>query len=164
MVSDERRISAYADGQAVLILVLMEYGLWLVQKEFDDTQVLGLNPCSNGIWSLTQSVRTPSGLVRQSLNPCSNGIWSLTSNGDVKTASATGLNPCSNGIWSLTQRLMEQGRSSITVLILVLMEYGLWQITCFIKTKELICLNPCSNGIWSLTPDSLFTNYVDVES
>ena len=39
----------------------------------------GLNPCSNGIWSLTkQSGTDRDEAVR--LNPCSNGIWSLTDN------------------------------------------------------------------------------------
>jgi len=38
------------------------------------------------------------------------------------------------------------------VLILVVMEYGLWQV-CFVCSwfAMLICLNPCCNGIWSLT-------------
>ena len=39
---------------AVLILVLMEYGLWLNINEFNHVVVTGLNPCSNGIWSLTR--------------------------------------------------------------------------------------------------------------
>ena len=38
----------------------------------------------------------------ESLNPCSNGIWSLT-NGELKPPNRlSSLNPCSNGIWSLT--------------------------------------------------------------
>ena len=36
------------------------------------------------------------------LNPCSNGIWSLTSCEVADTVYPEGLNPCSNGIWSLT--------------------------------------------------------------
>ena len=41
-----------------------------------------------------------------SLNPCSNGIWSLTGDGDGDCAEVpSGLNPCSNGIWSLTSNL-----------------------------------------------------------
>ena len=39
--------------------------------------LLSLNPCSNGIWSLTQ-VSYLNGEYNMSLNPCSNGIWSLT--------------------------------------------------------------------------------------
>ena len=38
---------------------------------------MSLNPCSNGIWSLTD-VLLPLRLRLSSLNPCSNGIWSLT--------------------------------------------------------------------------------------
>ena len=36
------------------------------------------------------------------LNPCSNGIWSLTGREHYKLVAAVRLNPCSNGIWSLT--------------------------------------------------------------
>ena len=38
---------------------------------------VSLNPCSNGIWSLTRPVRLALLEVCR-LNPCSNGIWSLT--------------------------------------------------------------------------------------
>ncbi len=38
---------------------------------------LSLNPCSNGICSLTTSATRLRLLSRQSLNPCSNGICSL---------------------------------------------------------------------------------------
>ena len=37
------------------------------------------------------------------LNPCSNGIWSLTDQNEGKEDSFDRLNPCSNGIWSLTK-------------------------------------------------------------
>ena len=39
---------------------------------------IGLNPCSNGIWSLTNVGSFPYTFGVVSLNPCSNGIWSLT--------------------------------------------------------------------------------------
>ena len=35
------------------------------------------------------------------------------------------LNPCSNGIWSLTVKLQAEQNKQESVLILVLMEYGL---------------------------------------
>ena len=89
------------------------------------------------------------------LNPCFNGIWSLTlviSQTDITISS--GLNPCFNGRGSLTEVQKEtsshRGRQ---VLILVLMEEGLRPL--FIKVREVVsitCLNPCFNGIWSLTP------------
>ena len=83
-----------------------------------------LNPCSNGIWSLTQNYHGRK-ITRIGLNPCSNGIWSLTYEADVPAdAIPEGLNPCSNGIWSLTQRHYQQLQLQ-HVLILVLMEYGL---------------------------------------
>ena len=40
-----------------------------------------------------------------SLNPCSNGIWSLTEHLIISMNNGEGLNPCSNGIWSLTNCL-----------------------------------------------------------
>ena len=132
-----------------------------------------LNPCSNGIWSLTVVVNHNSDGT-WCLNPCSNGIWSLTVVRTVGGRRRRGLNPCSNGIWSLTGGwfvwsflacvlilvLMEYGlwhnlsgyiNNVTTVLILVLMEYGLWQDGVWPHQYPSGGLNPCSNGIWSLT-------------
>ena len=84
----------------------------------------GLNPCSNGIWSLTgrwEDVR----FTRVRLNPCSNGIWSLTEHTEFGSTDVLSLNPCSNGIWSLTRRAFYARPRRVGVLILVLMEYGL---------------------------------------
>ena len=60
-----------------------------------------LNPCSNGIWSLTL-VEIRGVLGAGCLNPCSNGIWSLTGGSCPRVVQSGSLNPCSNGIWSLT--------------------------------------------------------------
>ena len=84
---------------------------------------MSLNPCSNGIWSLTKRNRI-SDLRFFSLNPCSNGIWSLTQEPAAPCITGTGLNPCSNGIWSLTRFFIFFVLLNF-VLILVLMEYGL---------------------------------------
>ena len=59
------------------------------------------------------------------LNPCSNGIWSLTDKEVSMLGIWLGLNPCSNGIWSLTEGWQLVRISGLLVLILVLMEYGL---------------------------------------
>ena len=67
-----------------------------------ETFVLSLNPCSNGIWSLTLVGLGCRKQLKAGLNPCSNGIWSLTLYKCVLSAEGLGLNPCSNGIWSLT--------------------------------------------------------------
>ena len=40
--------------------------------------IICLNPCSNGIWSLTQEQESEQESEQERLNPCSNGIWSLT--------------------------------------------------------------------------------------
>ena len=58
------------------------------------------------------------------LNPCSNGIWSLTIYLSSQPGFRSCLNPCSNGIWSLTI-VSPGGSAAAGVLILVLMEYGL---------------------------------------
>ena len=132
----------------VLILVLMEYGLWL-SFLFIKAEKLGcLNPCSNGIWSLTERLMTIARIY--SLNPCSNGIWSLTVFRPGKHLVSVCLNPCSNGIWSLTGTCHRAGVPE-AVLILVLMEYGLWLNFSWAFNELLKSLNPCSNGIWSLT-------------
>ena len=143
------RIVDYGDGSRypVLILVLMEYGLWLFCPTLQHLRCL--NPCSNGIWSLTLSAASAF-IILQCLNPCSNGIWSLTFYKERAQESGIGLNPCSNGIWSLTS----PAYSSSTVasgLNPVLMEYGLWPSVAAQLILGWACLNPCSNGIWSLT-------------
>ena len=48
-----RKIQDEEIRDAVLILVLMEYGLWPDGQHADGVAVSRLNPCSNGIWSLT---------------------------------------------------------------------------------------------------------------
>jgi len=51
------------------------------------------------------------------------GLW-LATMGAIAEGKVS-LNPCSNGIWSLTEVRMVF-KTEISVLILVLMEYGLW--------------------------------------
>ena len=50
--SDEESMFLY---RLVLILVLMEYGLWQAAHLDDEEAAASLNPCSNGIWSLTEA-------------------------------------------------------------------------------------------------------------
>ena len=118
-----------------------------------------LNPCSNGICSLTSlcmTQRSPLG----SLNPCSNGICSLTYLWWFRKGSRLwSLNPCSNGICSLTGRTVNTlGRR--VVLILVLMEYALWQkqytsVYCFYFVLILVLMEYAlwqhvqgESGVW----------------
>ena len=112
----------------VLILVLMEYALWLRAPQPSIKLADGLNPCSNGICSLT-FYRVTGMLYAASvlilvlmeyalwrslltlwfptcLNPCSNGICSLTKTEDFFILPAECLNPCSNGICSLTDLII----------------------------------------------------------
>ena len=48
------------------------------------------------------SARGHSDKTQDCLNPCSNGIWSLTVDFIETNVKFERLNPCSNGIWSLT--------------------------------------------------------------
>ena len=89
----------------VLILVLMEYGLWEIKAWKLRFHSFGgcLNPCFNGIWSLSNNETNILLQKVNSLNPCFNGIWSLRIEinvlfGVIKIS----LNPCFNGIWSLS--------------------------------------------------------------
>ena len=130
-------------------------GIWSLtwQSWGTDTQAVRcLNPCSNGIWSLTPELQHQEVYWYQGLNPCSNGIWSLTICGKTIRQAKESLNPCSNGIWSLTARNRPPPcERHVRVLILVLMEYGLWPGNGRRWLNGRLSLNPCSNGIWSLT-------------
>ena len=134
----------------VLILVLMEYGLWLFIPYSSNERacVLILVLMEYGLWRPLVGGIWTAPCVR--LNPCSNGIWSLTARNRGRGWVWISLNPCSNGIWSLTSL-----RSILypipAVLILVLMEYGLWRAERTQRLTRGTRLNPCSNGIWSLT-------------
>ena len=117
------RLSHVARFCFVLILVVMEDGLWLVEllKLYHYEECL--NPCCNGRWSLTLliylSLYSTSVLI---LVVMEDGLWrSWPSNIPLQG----GLNPCCNGRWSLTLHFMVK-----------------------VKMK---CLNPCCNGRWSLT-------------
>ena len=82
-----------------------------------------LNPCSNGICSLTDmEIIEVKDVV--CLNPCSNGICSLTQRSTLWCLRYYRLNPCSNGICSLTHGKIFK-KLNCNVLILVLMEYAL---------------------------------------
>ena len=110
----------------VLILVLLEYGLWRKWTTFTWTSwdVLILVLLEYGLWprKLYQRCRQP-----LCLNPCSIGIWSVTSYYENNKKFLLGLNPCSIGIWSVTKRTIVINLVNDPVLILVLLEYGLWR-------------------------------------
>ena len=127
----------------------MEYGLWLVASGFKVEPIPSLNPCSNGIWSLTEKFDAAI-TICQSLNACSNGIWSLTRllwrQPGLRIVLILVL--MEYGLWL---SLIRVDRLFSGVLILVLMEYGLWRFGEERPPQGSESLNPCSNGIWSLT-------------
>ena len=124
MVSD---VAAFGVVVAEARLNPCSNGIWSLTIEKDEVNscLSGLNPCSNGIWSLTASHASRLTPHASRLNPCSNGIWSLTHVTLTVTTAEGGLNPCSNGIWSLTLSVTSLANTPEQVLILVLMEYGL---------------------------------------
>ena len=111
----------------VLILVLMEYALWEIQTMEVGSNVACLNPCFNGICSLS-AYFMPKQILHSTvlilvlmeyalwvycrwvhwfgkglcLNPCFNGICSLSYGWMVRiSVFYESLNPCFNGICSL---------------------------------------------------------------
>ena len=75
---------------------------------------------------LSDKLKLFSQFITKGLNPCSNGICSLTKDFFIITdVNRTSLNPCSNGICSLTTSSGHGSAVFPLVLILVLMEYAL---------------------------------------
>ena len=61
------------------------------------------------------------------------------------------LNPCCNGIYSMSSG-NHLTRLVIIVLILVVMEYTQWGFVYLYSSFWWLCLNPCCNGIYSMSP------------
>ena len=82
---------------------------------------------------------------------CCNGRWSLTWQSMIGTSTTLwGLNPCCNGIWSLTLNNMNALNELLDVLILVVMEYGLWLWRkCIKECQQLVLiLVVMEYGLW----------------
>ena len=147
------------NGFHVLILVVMEDGLWpiICFVIIGIICVLILVVMEDGLWPATNGSLHR---CRKGLNPCCDGRWSLTGIATNSwTATLTGLNPCCDGRWSLTGFSFELKFNNIYVLILVVMEDGLWQVVSVRWWTQKKSLNPCCDGRWSLTmlmisPDS----------
>ena len=133
MVS-EPKVQALGYSEAlVLILVVVEYGLGVSLRSSPTRKHLCLNPCCGGIWSRRKQLLSL--LLMGGLNPCCGGIWSRSVWGLAKNCQEC-LNPCCGGIWSRRDRdgaLSRQG----TVLILVVVEYGLGARNCRCDSKVL---------------------------
>ena len=83
-------------------------------------------------------------------NPCCNGRWSLTNSLLMAKHTCTRLNPCFNGRWSLTWLYIILSAMKVNiVLILVLMEDGLWLWRTGSVPRCISSLNPCCSGRWS---------------
>ena len=134
---------------SVLILVLMEYGLWPIAAKVIAKSSVSLNPCSNGIWSLTFFFGSDCSREEFCLNPCSNGIWSLTVLSWHYWKWRIGRHPRCTAIGSLTRLWLPYQRYP-AVLILVLMEYGLWPsgVTPCASTSTVLILVLMEYGLW----------------
>ena len=62
-------------GALVLILVVMEYTQWAIIAAIISFIASGLNPCCNGIYSM--SISFIASVILVCLNPCCNGIYSM---------------------------------------------------------------------------------------
>ena len=152
MVSDVLRSIDVGVGEPVLILVLMEYGLWPAGRIAANTAASRLNPCSNGIWSLTpDSVWPDSAFWVLILVLMEYGLWQRRIIFIRYSDTVLILVLMEYGLWRPRSC---SNSSRKRVLILVLMEYGLWQLAAASREEKEAGLNPCSNGIWSLTDDT----------
>ena len=100
----------------------MEYTQW-DSLEYANFKTLGLNPCCNGIYSMS-ALEIPDALAsvlilvvmeytqwdtvetklggNDCLNPCCNGIYSMSTLTLFLFTHNTRLNPCCNGIYSMS--------------------------------------------------------------
>ena len=127
----------------------MEYALWELLTPQKETTLTRLNPCCSGICSLSQIYLNIK--IRLScLNPCCSGICSLRVKWFYCSNRRNGLNPCCSGICSL--RMLTQTIEGLwkRVLILVVVEYALWDLQSP-YCGYIHCLNPCCSGICSLS-------------
>ena len=96
-----------------------------------------LNPCCNGIYSMSQLLCVSWIFTR--LNPCCNGIYSMRRTSSVKEVLSLCLNPCCNGIYSMSTP--QKGlRINDIVLILVVMEYTQWVVVIIVDMNQQIVL------------------------
>ena len=116
-----------ANKATVLILLFVEYGLWLrlIYIYYENYIVLILLFVEYGLW-------------------LSGPLKSMT-------LMAMCLNPSFCGIWSLTSHICGYDVRHLHVLILLFVEYGLWRKWPWGRRTPMKCLNPSFCGIWSLT-------------
>ena len=81
----------------------MEYAQWELLEGVYDIAIKGLNPCFNGICSMSLEC------------------------GEIVQIQGCCLNPCFNGICSMSEGVPSSLKAS-HVLILVLMEYAQWEV------------------------------------
>ena len=153
MVSDMLKRHLIRLAHQVLILVVMEDGLWCnMMISSILLAVLILVVMEDGLWSLFYWGSAPEGHVLI-LVVMEDGLWSVKKVlSDDKEGS---LNPCCNGRWSLIISYRQLWEPKIPVLILVVMEDGLWFPLSWFFSPLSNGLNPCCNGRWSLIAQAI---------
>ena len=154
----------------------MEDGLWQPHWNKELSSV-SLNPCCNGRWSLTGTIRQAYGTL--GLNPCCNGNLRLSQMNKAELVPALSwrrrfsvkmvsdlccslqlelprgcLNPCCNGNLRLARWTMP---SSLEHCHGIGDSRWKWSLTDSITSSVMLTysLNPCCNGRWSLTNKEL---------
>ena len=130
----------------------MEYGLWpwFQQTDVKLLSVLILVVMEYGLWQ--NSTLVVFVVHTLSLNPCCNGIWSLTTIAEKATVLKPGvliLVVMEYDSW----QFLPKWKLSFFVLILVVMEYGLWHNVWQPRIQEFSSLNPCCK--WNMVSDSV---------
>ena len=72
------------------------------------------------------------------------------------------INPCFSGRWSLSPNGKEAREAFRKVLILVLVEDGLWGSWVRWNWSWCVCLNPCFSGRWSLSVLSFWDSVLQI--
>ena len=112
---------------------------------------VSLNPCCSGICSLRHYQDEDKTPIYNCLNPCCSGICSLRGVCLLFLLQWWSLNPCCSGICSLRGCDNVDETGGALVLILVVVEYALWELFWHREQGVYGSLNPCCSGICSLS-------------
>ena len=128
------------------------FGIWGLRKELKEVikrlkKVLILFVLEYGVWATISFANYEESLR---LNPFCFGIWGLRTYAFNGSTILCGLNPFCFGIWGLRATNNVATEVIASVLILFVLEYGVWVIKEFTLEETIECLNPFCFGIWGL--------------
>ena len=96
-----------------------------------------------------------------SLNPCFSGICSLSRHASGSKWTCHSLNPCFSGICSLSATDEKSSTCAVIVLILVLVEYALWDVSwnsIFPEAGRVLILVLVEYALWANGYDAAIEN------